>query len=135
MSEKKTPPKEIVRNAKLESSGHVLQGLFEDGKSPLSKPFLRWKLWRVWPEVVGETVSQICEPVSYDRGMIWIWVKNSTWMQQLMYLKPDYIRKINHWANQEFVHDIRFTLNRREIPEDMYERNQLQNSVDSIENL
>ncbi len=131
MSEKKP----TQRLAKLESSGHVLQGLFEDGKSPLSRPFLRWKLWRSWESVVGETVSKACEPVSYDRGLLWIWVKNSTWLQELQFLKPELLRKINHWAQTDFISDIKFTLNRREIPDDMYERLQLDEAISNLESI
>src|SRR3979411_304399 len=54
----------------LLSASKVLQTLLANGKSPLSDQFLRWKIWRFWPQIVGETLGAVCEPVGFERGRL-----------------------------------------------------------------
>jgi predicted nucleic acid-binding Zn ribbon protein len=101
---------------KLSIGSEVLQSLFENGKSPLSDQFLRWKLWAKWEEVVGPTISKNAEPVGFQRGVLIVWVKNSTWMQQMIFMKDHMREAINQKFNNNFVKYIRFTLDRRDVP-------------------
>ncbi|MFP5518906.1 MAG: DUF721 domain-containing protein [Bdellovibrionia bacterium] len=102
--------------SKMKAGSEVLQSLFENGKSPLSEQFLRWKLWAKWPEVVGPTIAKNAEPVAYKNGILFLWVKNSTWMQQMVFLRDQIQTTINQKMNQNFVRSIRFTLDRRDVP-------------------
>lgn len=100
----------------IHSAADILQKLFEKGDTPLSGQFVRWKLWSRWSEFVGNSVAAQCEPVSYFRGTLWIWVKNSTWHQQMVFIKNDMIKNINERLQMEYVTEIKFTLNKRDIP-------------------
>lgn len=102
--------------SKMKSGSEVLQSLFENGKSPLSEQFLRWKLWAKWPEVVGETIAKNAEPVAFKNGVLFLWVKSSVWMQQMVFLREQIKTAINQKMDQKFVHTIRFTLDRRDVP-------------------
>jgi predicted nucleic acid-binding Zn ribbon protein len=97
-------------------SGEVLQSLLENGKSPLSDQFLRWKLWAKWAEVVGPTMAAQTVPVGYARGVLFIWVKHSAWMQQLIFLRDQVKDKINDFLSVPYVKMVRFTMDRREVP-------------------
>lgn len=101
---------------KLSLGSEVLQSLFENGKSPLSEQFMRWKLWAKWEEVVGPTIAKNTEPVGFQRGMLYVWVRNSTWMQQMIFLKDPIRDTINQKFENNFVKYIKFTLDRREVP-------------------
>lgn len=103
---------------RFSAGSEVLQSLFENGKSPLSDQFLRWKLWAAWPEVVGPTISQNAEPVGYQRGVLFLWVKNSSWMQQMTFMKDPIKETINQKLGRKFVHSIRFTLDRHAVPQE-----------------
>lgn len=92
-------------------------GLFENGKSPLSGQFLRWKLWAKWPEVVGPTIAKNAEPVAYTNGILYLWVRHSAWMQQLVFMREHIQSTINQKMGQNYVRTIRFTLDRREVPQ------------------
>ncbi|MBX2987673.1 MAG: DUF721 domain-containing protein [Bdellovibrionaceae bacterium] len=107
---------DIDYKTRFSQGADVLQALFENGKSPLSGPFLRWKLWARWKEIVGPTIATSTEPVGYSRGTLWLWVRNSAWMQQMVFMKEDIRRTINAKMGVDFVHGIRFTLDRREVP-------------------
>ena len=102
--------------SKFSLGSEVLQKLFESGKSPLSEQFIRWKLWARWSEFVGPTVAQNTEPVGFSRGTLYLWVRSSSWMQQLTFMKDHIQQTINQKLERQFVKNIRFTLDRREVP-------------------
>ncbi len=104
------------RKPKFSVGSEVLQSLFENGKSPLSEQFLRWKLWAQWESYVGPTVAKNAEPVGYQRGVLFLCVKNSSWMQQLIFMKDPIRAAINEKLGRDFVRSIRFTLDRRDVP-------------------
>ncbi len=103
------------REGRPQPASEVLQTLLENSKSPLSDQFIRWKLWARWEEIVGKTIAEQTLPVGYQRGSLLVWVKNSTWMQQMVFMREPMIRTINSKLNRQFVHFIRFTLDRREV--------------------
>jgi predicted nucleic acid-binding Zn ribbon protein len=96
----------------------VLQGLLENSKLPIAEQFTRWKLLRKWDEVVGPTLAPHTLPVSFQRGTLYIWVKSSAWMQQLAFAAAPLKDKINSYLGRQYVRRIRFTLDRRSVPED-----------------
>lgn len=104
------------RRKKLSVGSEVLQSLFENGKSPLSEQFMRWKLWAKWEEVVGPTISKNAEPVGFQRGILYVWVRNSSWMQQMIFMRDPIRETINQKFENNFVKVIKFTLDRREVP-------------------
>ena len=101
---------------KLSIGSEVLQSLFENGKSSLSEQFMRWKLWAKWDEVVGPTIAKNAEPVGFQRGVLYVWVRNSSWMQQMIFMKDPIRDTINQKFQNNFVKYIKFTLDRREVP-------------------
>lgn len=108
MSQKKKP--------ELTNASKVLQSLLANSKSPLSDGFLRWKLWRFWPQVVGETIASYCEPVGYERGKLLVWVKSSARMQEIRFFEADLVKKVNEYTGKSWVRSVRFTLDRHSVP-------------------
>lgn len=103
-------------SGKLNSGSAIIQSLFESKDSPLSEQFVRWKIWYSWEEYVGTTMANCCLPVGFDRGTLYIWVKNSTWMHHLHFLKETIQEQINSRLGKVFVRRIRLTLDRKEVP-------------------
>jgi len=106
---------------KFKTAAEVLKSLLDgQGNSNISGAvsdnFLRWKLWLNWKDVVGPTLSEQCEPVSYHRGLLWIWVKNSVWMQQMTFMSTHIKSAIDQNYKNGYVKEIRFTLDRRWTP-------------------
>ncbi len=77
---------------------------------------MRWKLWARWAEVVGPTISQNAEPVGFQRGVLYVWVRNSTWMQQMIFMRDHIKNTINEKFENNFVKTIKFTLDRHDVP-------------------
>lgn len=122
----------MAANDKLTNSSAVLQSLFENGKSALSLQFLRWKLWMKWADYVGPTMAAASEPVGYSKGVLYIWVKNSSWMQQMVFMREPMAQKINNLLKFKYVYEIRLTLDRRSVPSDAQESEELRQHIASI---
>lgn len=101
---------------KLNSGSSIIQKLFEGKESPLSEQFIRWKIWYSWVQYVGPSMAQNCLPVSYDKGVLYIWVKNSTWMHHLLFLRESLQEKVNTHLGKHFVKRIQLTLDRKDVP-------------------
>ena len=116
MNEKRKGQKKT--SVDLNAVSKVLQTLLANGKSPLSDGFLRWKLWRFWPKVVGTTLGQVCEPVGFARGKLYIWVKSSARMQEIRFFEDTLVEKVNTYVGRQWVKSVKFTLDRRGIPKE-----------------
>lgn len=108
---------EKKKRKELLPASKVLQTLLGNGKSPLSDQFLRWKIWRFWPKIVGPTFAAHCEPVGYERGRLLIWVKSSARMQEIRFFEGTLKQKVNEHVGRKWVTSIRFTLDRRGTPQ------------------
>ncbi len=104
------------KKTELTTASKVLQSLLGSGKSPLSDNFLRWKVWRFWPQIVGPTLAGHCEPVGYERGRLLIWVKSSARMQEIRFFEGDLKTKVNEYVGKTWVRGVKFTLDRHSVP-------------------
>ncbi len=105
--------------SKFKSSAEVLKSLFEEKEGgPVSEQFQRWKLWLNWKDIVGPTTAEYTEPVAYHNGVLWLWVKNSTWMQQMTFMSETIKNTVNQKYKKGFVTEIRYTLDRKNIPKE-----------------
>jgi hypothetical protein len=120
------------KKTKLALGSEVLQSLFENGKSPLSVAFLRWKLWKKWGEFVGQTMAAVSEPVGYQRGILYVWVKNSSWMQQMVFMREPMKETINKKLAMNYVKEIRLTMDRKSVPADATQTQELHESLESL---
>jgi hypothetical protein len=84
----------------------VLQRLFENGKSPLSDGFQRWKLEHQWGEIVGATLCKNTRPVQYFKGTLTIEVTNSVWLNEVRFLVDDIREKVNQHQGSDWVQRI-----------------------------
>ena len=101
---------------KLSSGSSIIQALFESKSSPLTEQFVRWKIWYSWADYVGPTMANCCLPVGYDKGTLFVWVKNSSWMHHLQFMKDSIQEQINIRLGKHFIKRIRLTLDRHEAP-------------------
>jgi len=121
------------KKSDLTLSSDVLHGLFENGKSALSSQFIRWKLWKRWNEFVGPTISKNSEPVGYYKGTLHVWVKNSSWLQQMTFMTDHVKNTINKKLDETYVKEVKWTLYRKEVPEDARFQEELKASIEAIE--
>lgn len=104
------------RKSQLTATAEVLQSLLQNRKSPLSEQFLRWRVWKAWPEVVGEEISKSTLPVGYIKGTLYIWVNSAVRLQELIFMLEALQGRINQYCGSRWVKSIRLTLDRRTVP-------------------
>ena len=104
------------KNARIVASADVLQSLFENGKSPLSDQFLRWKVWLKWPDIVGH-VAEHSRPVGYHKGTLVVWTKNSTWLHHLLFFRDMIQENVNKHVGRPWVQKVHITADRRHVPD------------------
>ena len=67
----------------------------------------------VWPQVVGELIASKTRPKRVRGSRLWVEVKSSAWMSELLYWKPTLIARINKSLGGRIIEDIIF-INRGE---------------------
>ena len=109
--------KENDYKSNFKTAAEVLKSLLDSKKGgAVSENFMRWKLWLNWSDVVGKTMSENCEPIAYHDGTLWLWVKNSVWMQQISFMLEPIKNTINEKYKKGYVKEVRLTLDRRTVP-------------------
>ena len=73
-------------------------------------PLKTYSILRAWDEIVGESVAAHSQPRAIRNRILFIDVSHPTWMQQLQFLKPTLLEKINTFLGESLIQDIRFKL-------------------------
>lgn len=60
-----------------------------------------YSIWKSWKEIVGENLAKQTKPGSIRGNCLSILVKNHVWMNELQYIKPELIEKINNFSENE----------------------------------
>ena len=81
-------------------------------------PLKTYSILGAWNEIVGESVAVHSQPHSIRNRILFIDVAHPTWMQQLQFLKPTLLEKVNTFLGESLIQDIRFKLGKisRAIP-------------------
>ncbi len=69
-----------------------------------------YRLWQQWEDVVGSMIAQNTQPEAIKGRLLLVHVSSAPWMQQLQFLKPELIQKLNEIFGKEVVTDIRFKI-------------------------
>lgn len=67
---------------------------------------LECRLQQHWREIVGDHVARHTRPESIRHRKLYLVAENSVWLQQLLFLKPELLAKINDAADGEALTDI-----------------------------
>ncbi|TES91586.1 MAG: DUF721 domain-containing protein [Candidatus Cloacimonadota bacterium] len=77
-----------------------------------SKRYNEQKSILLWDKVVGQRISEKTEPLYARDGKLVVEVENSTWMNELLFLKPSIIEKLNKELGKWIIEDIQFLFKR-----------------------
>lgn len=68
-----------------------------------------------WRDIVGETLADRTFPDGLERGVLWVRVKNSSWLHQLSFLREDLVARIGReLGDPPLVREVRFHIGPRE---------------------
>jgi hypothetical protein len=89
-----------------------LHSILEDTLKALEidVPLKTYSILGAWSEIVGESVAEHSQPRSIRNRILFLDVSHSTWMQQLQFLKPTLLEKVNNFLGEPLIQDIRFKL-------------------------
>jgi hypothetical protein len=76
----------------------------------LDNPLEIARVFGSWKEMVGEQVAARCEPASLGQGVLKVWAASAPWANELKYLAPEVIRRVNAAVGQEVVRDLKVAL-------------------------
>ena len=88
----------------LDSFSIILSGLAK--RLGLQTHLFEVRLQQQWREIIGEPVGSHTWPVQVRFKKLYLIVRNSVWLQQLMFLKPTLLAKVNEQAGSELLRDI-----------------------------
>jgi hypothetical protein len=90
--------------SRLDSFGSILAGLAH--RLGLESKLFEARLRRQWPDIVGEPIATHTRPDQIRFKKLTIFVHNSVWLQQLTFLKPVLLQKVNAMAGEPLVTEI-----------------------------
>ncbi|MFW2368335.1 MAG: DciA family protein [Desulforhopalus sp.] len=67
-------------------------------------------LFLEWQERVPEDVAKYAEPLKIEKGVLWVEVENSSWMQQFQYQKLEILDRLNETLRVARLKDLRLVL-------------------------
>ncbi len=76
----------------------------------IDTPIKTHSIFISWEEIVGNPLAMQTKPRFIRNQILFLDVSNSVWMQQLQFLKPTLLEKINNFLGEPFIKDIRFRL-------------------------
>jgi len=74
----------------------------------LNGPIKTHSIWGAWSKIVGEPIALQTQPHAIRNRILFVDVSHSTWVQQLQFLKPTLLEKINSFLGEPLIEDIRF---------------------------
>jgi predicted nucleic acid-binding Zn ribbon protein len=102
----------MTRPGRPDSLSSILSGLSK--RLGLESRLLEFRLQRRWRDIVGEPMASHTWPAQIRFKKLYLVVRNSVWVQQLTFLKPALLTKLQQESGAESVTDIAFRVG--EIP-------------------
>jgi hypothetical protein len=100
-----------MRN-KRKNCEHISDILGNKKGKPWKRNLKRYGLWTKWNELVGPTIAQHAQPHSWQRNVLVVSVRHSTWMNELQYFREEIMEKIRESFPDTKITGIRFQLGR-----------------------
>ena len=82
----------------------------------LSERLREAEIWRIWPDVVGETLACRACPVRIINGTLTVAVSSAPWMQELRFMTSIMKEKLNSCLGAEVVKEILLKMGKVEKP-------------------
>ena len=90
--------------SRLDSFGTILTGVAH--RLGLESKLFEARLRRDWPNIVGDPIATHTRPDQIRFKKLYVFVHNSVWLQQLTFLKPVLLEKVNTMAGETLVTEI-----------------------------
>jgi len=86
--------------------GSVLRDMLKNSRLETDTSLI--KVWDIWQEAVGDVIAANTRPAAFKGNLLIVNATSSSWLQQLRFLKPEILQKVNHVLGNVSVKDIKF---------------------------
>jgi hypothetical protein len=101
------------RSGRARRAGDALGDLL--GRHGVARELREHRILARWRDIVGETLADRTFPDGLERGVLWVRVKNSSWLHQLSFVKDDLVATIaRELGDPPLVREVRFHIGPRE---------------------
>lgn len=76
----------------------------------LSARIKQHALFEQWEEIVGPTLADKTQPMKIQGKFLYIGVEHPAWIQELQFMKPKLLEKIQGHCPETTISDLRFVL-------------------------
>jgi predicted nucleic acid-binding Zn ribbon protein len=87
--------------------GDILAGVMRS--MGLEKRLLERRVIENWPELAGPDIARFAKAMRVQRGILYLKVESAAWSQELLFLKPKILERVNERFGSGLVRDIRIT--------------------------
>ncbi len=91
---------------RMEHIEEALRGFLKGAH--LERRVAEYGLVMAWPRLVGAEVASHADAIELRRGILWVAVAGSSWMQHLQFLKPKILETLHREFPGVRVSDIRW---------------------------
>jgi len=98
----------MARKGKPKPIGSILESTLKGLE--VDAQLKAYSIWGAWREIVGESLADQTQPRAIRNRILFMDVSHSTWIQQLQFLKPKLLEKINAFFGEPLLQDIRFRM-------------------------
>ncbi|HID10717.1 MAG TPA: DUF721 domain-containing protein [Candidatus Latescibacteria bacterium] len=74
----------------------------------IERKLSEWRACSLWEEVVGEAIARNTAVMGIQGGVLVVRVRSAPWRNELFFMKPEILEKLNHRIGRKVVRDIRF---------------------------
>ena len=101
------------RSGRARRAGDALGELL--GRHGVARELREHRILARWRDIVGETLADRTYPDGLERGVLWVRVKNSSWLHQLSFVRDDMVARIaRELGEPPLVKEVRFHIGPRE---------------------
>ncbi len=96
------------KKAKPTNIGDIFSGLFKDMQAESHLEL--GSIQKSWQQVVGDKIACRTSPATIRKGVLFVNVTSSMWVQELHFLRGAILEKLNATLKQTKLTDIRFSI-------------------------
>jgi len=88
--------------------GTLINNFTSDPK--IKSKLKKYSIFNHWEEIAGKEIAAKAKPQKIFKGVLYISVSSSTWANELSMMSRQLINKINDFAGEQFIKELRFKI-------------------------
>lgn len=93
---------------------HILTG--QARRLKLSEGMITYRIWDRWREIAGDAIALHARPARWQKNTLIVRVENSSWLQELSFLKNNIVEKIRALCPEIKISEIHLELGELPTP-------------------